>query len=78
MFGLAFRVDEALVDRYKTEYGIDLEAASGRTHHELPVPAAYIVDTSGKIRSDYVNPDYKVRIDPQKLLLQARAALETR
>ncbi|KKM16944.1 hypothetical protein LCGC14_1680720 [marine sediment metagenome] len=74
-FGLAFRVDDALVGLYKTKYSIDLEAASGRKHHELPVPAAYIVDQSGKIRHAYVNPDYKARIEPEKLLQEARSAL---
>ena len=74
-FGLAFRVDDATVDLYKTKYDIDLEAASGRNHHELPAPAAYIVDASGKIRYQYVNQDYKVRVGPEKLLQEARSAL---
>jgi peroxiredoxin len=74
-FGLAFRVDDALVNLYKTKYNIDLEAASGRTHHELPVPAVYIVGRSGKIRYEYVNPNYKIRIKPEKLLQAARSAL---
>ncbi len=77
-FGLAFRVDDETVDLYKTKYKIDLEASSGRTHHELPVPAAYIIDTSGTVRSRYVNPDYKSRIDPDKLLAEAKAALKTK
>ena len=75
-FGLAFKVDDALVETYKTKYGIDLEASSGRTHHELPVPAAYVVDQAGVIRFAFVNPDYKVRVDSEKLLEEARAALE--
>ena len=77
-FGLAFRVDDDTVKLYKTKYNIDLEASSGRKHHELPVPAAYIVDTSGTIRARYVNPDYKRRIDPDKLLTEARAALKAK
>ena len=75
-FGLAFKVDDALVETYKTEYGIDLEASSGRAHHELPIPAAYVVDQAGLIRFAFVNPDYKVRVDGEKLLEEARAALE--
>ena len=71
-FGLAFKVDDALVETYKTQYGIDLEASSGRTHHELPVPAAYVVDQAGMIRFAFVNPDYKVRVDSEKLLDEAR------
>ncbi len=77
-FGLAFRVDDETVSLYKTKYKIDLEASSGRKHHELPVPAAYIIDTSGTIRSRYVNPDYKTRIDPDKLLAEAQAALKAK
>ena len=33
-YGVAFRVDDATAARYKG-FGIDLEAASGETHHEL-------------------------------------------
>jgi len=74
-FGLAFKVDDALVETYKTQYGIDLEGASGRTHHELPVPAAYVVDSAGLIHFAYANPDYKVRVDSQTLLDEATAAV---
>ncbi len=74
-FGLAFRVDDATVNLYKTKYSIDLEASSGRRHHELPVPAANVVDRSGKISYEYVNQDYKIRIEPEKLLQEARSAL---
>jgi peroxiredoxin len=72
-FGIAFRVDDATVQRYK-EFGLDLEEASGETHHELPVPAVFIVDRSGTIRFAHWNPDYKVRIDPEELLDAAGAA----
>ena len=67
-FGIAFKVDDALVKKYKESYKIDLEAASGNDHHILPHPAVFIVDTSGKIRFAHVNPDYKARLEPKKLL----------
>lgn len=70
-FGIAFRVDDATVRRY-LEHGIDLEAASGETHHELPVPAVFLVDQRGVIRFVHVNPDYKVRISATELLAAAR------
>src|SRR5210317_1175736 len=40
-FGLAFRVDDALVEKYLT-FDIDLEEASGENHHVLPAPATYL------------------------------------
>ena len=37
-FGIAFKVDDALVAKYRDSYGIDLEGDSGQTHHLLPHP----------------------------------------
>ncbi|MGH8238192.1 MAG: peroxiredoxin-like family protein [Steroidobacteraceae bacterium] len=72
-FGIAFRVDDATVEQYK-KYNIDLEAASGATHHELPVPAVFIVDRTGVIRFAHSNPDYKVRLSGEEILAAARKA----
>ena len=71
-FGLAFRVTDETVVRYKT-YNIDLEAASGESHHVLPAPSTYIIASDGKIRFQYTNPDYVVRLHPSVLLAAARA-----
>ena len=72
--GLAFKVDDKTVERYK-KLGIDLEEASGEKHHILPVPAAFVLDADGTIKFEYVNPNYKVRVDPEVLLTAAKAAL---
>ncbi len=71
--GIAFRVDDATVSKYKNSYGIDLEADSGQTHHQLPVPSAFVVDGAGTIAFAYVNPDYKVRVKGEVLLAAAKA-----
>jgi peroxiredoxin len=71
-FGLAFRVDDELNKRYLT-YNIDLEKASGETHHVLPAPATYIIGSDGIINFAYINPDYKVRLHPDVLLAAAKA-----
>lgn len=74
-FGLAFKVDDKTLEAYKG-YGIDLEVASGETHHLLPVPGVFIVGTDGVIDFSYVNPDYKVRIEPDVLLAAAKVSLK--
>jgi len=74
-FGLAFKVDDETVNRYK-EYGIDLEADSGYEHHILPAPAVYLVNTKGEVKFNYVNPNYKERIDGNILLAAAKAFRE--
>lgn len=74
-FGLAFRVPAELVERYR-EYGIDLEGASGETHHVLPAPSIFIIGADGLIHFQYTNPDYKVRLHPEVLIAAARASKE--
>ena len=71
-FSLAFRVNDEMVERYKT-YDIDLEAASGESHHVLPVPSTFIIASDGMIRFQYTNPDYAVRLHPDVLLAAACA-----
>lgn len=71
-FGIAFRVDDELNERY-LGYGIDLEKASGENHHVLPAPATYIIGADGIINFAYINPNYKVRLHPEVLLAAAKA-----
>lgn len=71
-FGIAFRVDDETHQRYLT-HNIDLEAASGESHHVLPVPSTFIVGTNGVINFAYSNPSYAVRLHPDVLLAAARA-----
>ena len=47
-FGIAHTVDDETLKLY-AGYGIDLEQASGETHHELPVPSVFVIGKSGKI-----------------------------
>jgi len=71
-FGIAFRVDDETVERYRG-YDIDLEAASGENHHVLPAPSTFLIGADGVIRFQYTNPDYTVRLHPSVLLAAARA-----
>jgi len=66
--GIAFKLDDATVTKYKSSYKIDIEADSGQTHHLLPVPAVFVIDRNGTIQFSYVNPNYKERLEPEILL----------
>ena len=74
-FGVAYKVDDETMKLYR-KYEIDLEEASGEKHHELPVPSVFLIGGSGKIAFEYVNPDYKVRLDPDVLLAAAKSAIK--
>ena len=71
-FGLAFRIPDEYYQAAK-EYGVDFEEASGETHHALPIPAAYLIDTEGTIRFGHTNPDYTQRLSADQL----RAGVES-
>jgi peroxiredoxin len=75
--GIAWRVDAETMEKYQG-FGIDLEQASGESHHILPVPAAYVLGTDGIIKFAYVNPDHRVRVPSAVLLAAAKAALDNR
>lgn len=66
-FGLAFRVDDATVKKYKG-FGIDLEKASGKSHQTLPIPAVCIVDKSGKIVFAHSDPDDRQRLNTSTII----------
>lgn len=70
-FGIAFRVDDATLEKYRG-FGVDLEQASGQAHHALPVPSVFVIDAAGLIQFAYVNPDYRTRVP----LRMVRAAME--
>ena len=53
-FGVAYKLDEAELRQLK-KYGSDVEDESGEKHHQLPVPAMFLIGTDGLIRSQCVN-----------------------
>jgi len=65
-FRVAYHVNGDTLAKMR-EYGVDLEATTGTTLHELPVPSVFIIDTSGTIRYVYSNPDYKIRLGADAL-----------
>lgn len=70
-FGLAFKVDDATFTKYKG-FGLDLEKASGQTHHALPIPAIYVVSKEGVVTFAHSNPDYRKRLDTNELMNEIR------
>ena len=44
------------------------EKSGGLNEGILPVPSIFVVDTSGKILFEYINPDYKTRLSSSLLL----------
>lgn len=71
-FGIGYFVAEDMVKWLKNKVGARFVREDGSQRVVLPVPAAFVVDTTGLIKFQYVNPNYKVRIEPQLLYHAAR------
>lgn len=52
-----------------------IKASNGQNKNILPVPAVYIVNTNGEIMFEYINPNYKNRIN-ETLLVEAAKVLK--
>ncbi len=70
--GIAFKVDDATIDKYINQYKIDVERDSGENHHLLPVPTVIIVDKQGIVKYRYYNADYKIRLKSDELIKAAK------
>ena len=73
-FGTAFRTGQGLND-YLESKDYEYEKGSIGRHNALSVPFVYVVNRSGDIVYDFVEPDYKVRLPADELLSIAKAAL---
>lgn len=70
--GIAYLVNDQTLQLYKEKNKWDIEAASGKTHHVLPVPTVFLLDSRAVVRFSYANPNYKVQLDPSVLTAAAK------
>jgi peroxiredoxin len=66
-WGLVWKVGSSL-DTLNKASGIDLARSNGDTSNELPVPATFIVEPSGRIAFAHYDANWSVRLEPAALL----------
>ena len=66
-FGLRWTLPDDLRKLY-LQFGIDLAESNGEDGWTLPVPARYVIETDGVVRSASVDVDYTVRPEPGETL----------
>jgi peroxiredoxin len=71
--GIRFELT-AEVKAYFVKAGHDLPARNGNNHWSLPMPATYVVAKGGRIALAFVDPDYRLRLEPTEAIA-ALAAL---
>ncbi|MFQ3248329.1 MAG: peroxiredoxin [Glaciecola sp.] len=70
-FGVGYYVPSATRKLYKDRMDVDLTADTTE-QAVLPAPAVFILDESGKVQFNYVNPDYSVRPSAELILSAAK------
>ncbi|MGA7077205.1 MAG: redoxin domain-containing protein [Terriglobales bacterium] len=73
-FRLVFTLPDYLCELYKS-FGSTLDRFNDEPEYRLPMPARYILDKEGIIRSADVNADYTVRPEPSETLEKLRAMI---
>jgi len=66
-FGLAFTLPDDLKAVY-LGFGNDLAIRNGDPSWQLPVPARFVIDAAGIVRSVEADPDYTHRPEPESTL----------
>lgn len=64
---LTFDITETIESIYDG-FGINLEKSQGKKSRILPIPATYIVDSSGVIVYAYIDADYTKRAEPKDVI----------
>ncbi len=73
-FGIVFQIGQELKEFSKNVFKNDLALRNGDDSYELPVPATFVIDTTGVVRFAHVDVDYMMgRAEPEAVV----AALET-
>lgn len=70
-FGIGYYLDPEYAKR-GSFIGADTILEDGTKRRVLPVPAVYIADDAGLVNFNYVNPNFRVRLEPELLFQAAR------
>jgi peroxiredoxin len=71
-FALVYTLPDYLKELYLS-FGNDLPKFNGDVSWTLPMPARFVIDRDGIIRSADVSPDYTVRSEPAKAVMAVKA-----
>ena len=73
---LTYRLADEVIDVY-LEAGYDLSAINGDDSWQLPVPATYLIESSGKIALAHIDTDDSKRLDPTAIIAVLSAIQDT-
>lgn len=71
LYGLVHTLPGYLKELY-LDFGNDLSKFNGDDSWNLPMPARFVIDRDGIIRSADVSPDYTIRSEPAKAVMAVK------
>lgn len=74
-FDVALSLSVEEVERLR-EMGLDIEAASGRTHRTMAVPSAFLVSIEYQVLWAHTDVDYRVRPSAEQLVTEVRRVIQ--
>ncbi|WP_134683893.1 peroxiredoxin-like family protein [Brevibacillus migulae] len=75
-YNLLFALPDYLQHTFTHFFGFDLTVFHQTNRWVLPVPATYLIDKDGIVRSSYVDPDFMNRMEPQEIVNQLKLLSE--
>jgi peroxiredoxin len=72
-YRLQYTVPEESQEVYRTIFGNDLSQRTADGSWSLPIPATFVLDQQGVVRVRHVDPDYRVRMEPDDIISALRA-----
>lgn len=66
-FGLVYTFPEDLKNVYSSVFKLDIQATNEASSWQLPIPARFVIDSSGIIRDAKADPDYRYRPEPSEV-----------
>lgn len=67
-FDVSFDVTEAYQEKIRSNFSVDIAENNGAESAQLPVPATFIINKSGKIAWRHFDPDYRNRASVKDIL----------
>lgn len=75
--GLAYFLDKKTEAIYRDKLGVPFIDTNGDPRVSLPVPAVYILDKNATVHFQYVNPNFRLRLNEKVLLVAAEEAIKS-
>ncbi len=74
-YGAAWQVPQLILDHMRNDRQLDLEQINNGNSNVLSIPATLIIDHTGKVTWSYINVDYRLRSEPEDVILALKQLL---